>query len=111
MTCPYCAPQRRRPADEHGETTSAGKRELTPRQREILKFICAVRERRGYSPSIRDIGKTFGIASTNGVSDHLKALVRKGYLERDANTARSLVPTKVGLRESGHTPKEVGHGE
>lgn len=111
MTCPFCAPGRRRPEADRGATIAKAKRELTPRQREILKFICAVRERRGFSPSIRDICDAFDIASTNGANDHLKALVRKGCLERDANTARSLVPTKAGMREAGFTVKEVGNGE
>ncbi len=104
MPCPYCAPGRRRPAADPGEPTAAAKNDLTARQREILRFIVDVRERRGFSPSIRDIGKTFRITSTNGVNDHLKALVRKGCLDRDAMTARSLVPTESGLREASRHP-------
>lgn len=108
MTCPFCAPGRRRPEADRGAPSAAA---ITARQREVLTFICAVRAKRGYSPSIREIGETFGITSTNGVNDYLRALVRKGCLERDANTARSLVPTKAGMREAGFAPKEVGHGE
>ncbi|MCA9522077.1 MAG: transcriptional repressor LexA, partial [Myxococcales bacterium] len=50
---------------------------------------------RGYPPTIREIGAHMGIGSTNGVSDHLKALERKGYLERDLLKSRALKP--VGL--------------
>ena len=39
---------------------------------------------------MREIGKALSIASTNGVSDHLKALERKGYLIRNFDTARGL---------------------
>ncbi|NTX08279.1 hypothetical protein HUA75_41665 [Myxococcus sp. CA040A] len=110
MTCPYCAPTRRRPAADPGATTDAAKNELTGRQREILRFIVDVRERRGYSPSVREIGQAFRITSTNGVNDHLKALVRKGCLDRDAMTARSLVPTATGLREAARHPLTTTEG-
>ncbi|MCB9687162.1 MAG: repressor LexA [Alphaproteobacteria bacterium] len=66
--------------------------ELSPRQREILDFVVAAVEQDGVVPSYREIGTALGIASTNAVSDHLKALIRKGYLERvgDPGRPRSL---------------------
>ena len=68
--------------------------ELTDRQRSILTFITRASEERGFPPTIREIGEEMGIASTNGVNDHLKALERKGFLQRTEQTSRSLVPTK-----------------
>lgn len=68
--------------------------ELTDRQKEILSFITKTSEERGFPPTIREIGEEMGIASTNGVNDHLKALERKGYLTRGEQQSRSLVPTK-----------------
>lgn len=68
--------------------------ELTDRQKEILAFITRTSEERGFPPTIREIGEEMGIASTNGVNDHLKALERKGYLTRGEQQSRSLVPTK-----------------
>ena len=56
--------------------------DLSPRQREILDFISSAIDQRGVPPSYREIGSALGIGSTNGVSDHIKALVRKGYIER-----------------------------
>jgi repressor LexA len=56
--------------------------DLSPRQQEILDFILAVVDQRGVVPSYREIGSALGIGSTNGVSDHIKALIRKGYLEK-----------------------------
>jgi len=56
--------------------------DLSPRQREILDFIVAAIDANGVVPSYREIGAALGIGSTNGVSDHIKALERKGYLER-----------------------------
>ncbi|MGA9525732.1 MAG: transcriptional repressor LexA [Myxococcaceae bacterium] len=68
--------------------------ELTDRQREILSFIVRETETRGFPPTIREIGEEMDIRSTNGVNDHLKALERKGYLNRGEQQSRSLVPTK-----------------
>ncbi len=55
---------------------------LTPRQKEIYDFLLKVIREKGYAPSIPEIGSRFKIASTNGVSDHLKALEKKGYIRR-----------------------------
>lgn len=66
--------------------------ELAPRQREILEYIATVMDQRGIAPTYREIGDALGIRSTNGVSDHVKALVKKGYLDRptDPGSARSI---------------------
>ncbi len=55
---------------------------LTPRQKTIYEFVLKTIREKGYAPSIQEIGSRFKIASTNGVSDHLKALERKGYIRR-----------------------------
>jgi repressor LexA len=68
--------------------------ELTDRQKEILSFILRETEQRGFPPTIREIGEEMDIRSTNGVNDHLKALERKGYLNRGEQQSRALVPTK-----------------
>jgi SOS-response transcriptional repressor LexA len=63
---------------------------LTKRQQAILDFIRLFIERNRYAPTIREIGDRMKITSTNGVNDHLRALVRKGYLCREPNTSRTL---------------------
>lgn len=68
---------------------------LTERQREILTFIETYITDNGYPPTVREIGKAFGIRSTNGVSDHLKSLERKGYLERGSLKSRALRPIRI----------------
>lgn len=68
---------------------------LTARQREILDYITQSITERGYPPTIREIGKTMGIRSTNGVNDHLKALERKGYLTRDDLKSRAMRPVNM----------------
>lgn len=57
-------------------------RDLTERQAEILAFIRNEVRTKGRPPSMREIGKEFGIRSTNGVSDHLWALEKKGFIRR-----------------------------
>ncbi|WP_020473514.1 transcriptional repressor LexA [Zavarzinella formosa] len=56
---------------------------ITPRQNEILFFIRDKIVERGYPPSIREIGEAFDIVSPNGVMCHLKALEKKGFIERN----------------------------
>lgn len=68
-------------------------RELTSRQRAILQFIIESIRDRGCPPTIAEIGEEFGIASTNGVNDHLLALERKGYIARSSK-ARSIRVTE-----------------
>lgn len=63
---------------------------LTPRQQSVLKFITSYIRDAGYPPSIREIVERFDYATTNAAVCHLDALVRKGYLERDPNTARGM---------------------
>jgi repressor LexA len=63
---------------------------MTERQEKILAFIQRCIEEQGYPPTIREIGEHFGIRSTNGVNDHLKALERKGYLHRGELKSRAL---------------------
>ena len=65
---------------------------LTDRQREILEFITQSITARGYPPTLREIGTHFGIRSTNGVNDHLRALEKKGYLQREDLKSRALRP-------------------
>ena len=62
---------------------------LTARQEAILRFICDYQVETGYPPSIREIGNHFDIGSLRGVTVHLDALEKKGFIER-ANTPRSI---------------------
>src|SRR6058998_3676369 len=65
-------------------------KDLTPRQRQILEFVDEDARRRGYPPSVREIGKAVGLTSTSTVHAHLSALVAKGYLQRDPTKPRAL---------------------
>jgi repressor LexA len=64
---------------------------LTDRQKAIYDFLVKTIREKGFAPSIPEIGKQFKIASTNGVSDHLKALEKKGYIRRVGKRAIKIV--------------------
>ena len=63
---------------------------LTNRQQEILDFIEAMVEARGYPPSVREIGDRVGLRSPSTVHSHLSSLVDAGYLRRDPTKPRAL---------------------
>ena len=64
---------------------------LTDRQKAIYDFLLKSIREQGFAPSIPEIGRRFKIASTNGVSDHLKALEKKGYIRRVGKRAIEVV--------------------
>lgn len=66
------------------------KKELTDRQEDILIFIKEFLNENGYPPTLRQIGKQFGISSTFGVKRHLDALEKKGYLNVESNASRGI---------------------
>lgn len=66
------------------------KKQMTERQEEILNFIRQFLEESGYPPTLREIGKRFGISSTFGVKRHLDALQKKGYLNIESNASRGI---------------------
>ena len=63
---------------------------LTQRQDEIYRFLKDKILKRGYGPTVREIGAEFGIRSPNGVMCHLKALEKKGLITREAHMARAI---------------------
>jgi repressor LexA len=73
-------------------------RELTGKQREVLGFIRGFIAKHGLPPTVREIGQRFKV-TPRAAFDHLRALERKGMLQRRASagrTSRSLVPSDVG---------------
>ena len=63
---------------------------LTPRQRKVLEVIRSAVERKGYPPSMREIGDAVGLTSPSSVAHQLSTLERKGYLRRDPNRPRAV---------------------
>jgi len=79
-------------------------RELTARQRDVLNFIRAFTARHGVPPTVREIGEKFRV-TPRAAFDHLRALERKGMLQRrtaPGRTARGLTLTEAaGGRANG----------
>lgn len=63
---------------------------LTDRQRQVLDFIREHVMAHGSPPTIREIGARMAISSTNGVRQHIRALIKKGYLKKQEYVARGL---------------------
>ena len=64
-------------------------KQLTKRQHTVLETIRAWIRQRGYPPTIRELGSQLGIRSLRGVTTHLDAIAKKGFLKREAK-ARSI---------------------
>lgn len=63
---------------------------LTSRQERLLRVIEASLAKRGYVPTLQEMAQAMGIASLQGVKDHLTALERKGYLRRFPGRRRAI---------------------
>jgi repressor LexA len=66
------------------------KKRLTLRQQAILEFIRSSMQEKGAPPTLREIGKRFGISSTNGVRCFLTALEKKGMIRRASYRSRGI---------------------
>jgi repressor LexA len=64
--------------------------DISDRQRQILELIATTVQRRGYPPSVREIGEAVGLSSPSTVHSHLSALVDAGYLRRDPTKPRAI---------------------
>jgi repressor LexA len=65
-------------------------KDLTKRQQEIFDFIKKYSARYGYPPTVRDIGKAVGLASSSTVHAHLANLEKIGLLRRDPSKPRAI---------------------
>jgi repressor LexA len=83
---------------------------LTPRQTKVLLSIKDSIEKRGYPPSMREIGQAVGLTSSSSVAHQLRVLEEKGFLKRDPNRPRALevfLPEVMAARRSmGSTTTE-----
>jgi repressor LexA len=81
---------------------------LTQRQRRVLEVIRDSVERRGYPPSMREIGEAVGLTSPSSVAHQLTTLERKGFLRRDPNRPRAI---EVILPGDGRTQAAAAYDE
>lgn len=80
---------------------------LTRRQEQILDFIRSEIHRRGYPPSVREIGEAVGLSSSSTVHAHLSALEKNGYIRRDPTKPRALEVLDFRDTERGVDPRTV----
>ncbi|MCX8006781.1 MAG: transcriptional repressor LexA [Coriobacteriia bacterium] len=80
---------------------------LTRRQEQILDFIRSEIHRKGYPPSVREIGEAVGLSSSSTVHAHLAALERSGYIRRDPTKPRALEVLDFRDTERGVDPRSV----
>jgi repressor LexA len=90
-----------RSAVGRGASASAGEPEavtkvplalrLTDRQCRIIEVIQDSIDRRGYPPSMREIGEAVGLNSTSSVRHQLVVLESKGFIRRDPNRPRAYI--------------------
>ena len=65
-------------------------RELTTRQKQILRYITKQIDKNGYAPSVREIGKAVGLSSTATVHSYLKQLEAMKYIKKENQKGRTL---------------------
>ena len=72
---------------------------LTKRQQEIFDFVKRYVSEHGYPPTVRDIGKAIGLASSSTVHAHLANLEKAGMLRRDPTKPRAIEVLKDKARD------------
>lgn len=80
------------------------KNKLTDRQRQIYEFIRDHITQFGAPPTIREIGRKMNISSTNGVRQHLTAIIKKGYLKKQDHIARGIELVEAVARDIKRLP-------
>jgi repressor LexA len=73
---------------------------LTKRQQEIFDFVKQYVSEHGYPPTVRDIGKAIGLASSSTVHAHLANLEKLGLLRRDPTKPRAIEVLKDKARQA-----------
>jgi repressor LexA len=94
-----------------GPADSSG---LTARQRKVLEFLHEEIAKRGYPPSMREIGAAVGLTSTSSVAHQLRTLEGLGYVKRDPNRPRALeifLPDVMAARRSMGSASEATFDE
>lgn len=73
---------------------------LTPRQKEIHDFLVRFYRKHDYAPTIAEIQEHFGLNSSATVHEHLGAIEREGFIERQKNIQRSIKLLQTSLQNS-----------
>src|SRR5207302_3889683 len=82
--------------------------DLTKRQQEIFDFIRKYSAKYGYPPTVRDIGKAVGLASSSTVHQHLANLEKIGLLRRDPSKPRAIELLDRAVQEVRNIVRPAG---
>jgi repressor lexA len=63
---------------------------LTKKQEEIFIYIKDYILKKGYPPTVREIGAAVGLSSTSSIHLHLETLAKKGYIKKDPSKPRTI---------------------
>ncbi len=87
---------------------------LSKKQEEILEYLKKTIIKRGFPPSVREIGKAVNLKSTSSVHAHLESLEKKGYIRRDPAIPRAIEiideefnRRRIGQYETGEPTPEL----
>lgn len=72
-------------------------RTLTPKQKKILDFIVNYSDKKGFSPSLEEIKHHFKLKASSTIHQYIETLKYKGYLKKEENKPRSVIPMKENL--------------
>lgn len=73
---------------------------ITNRQKQIMEFIKSFHEKEGFPPSLREICKALGLASSGSLSKHIRALEREGVLTKIPDKKRAWKLTESSFKPS-----------
>jgi len=71
---------------------------LTKKQKGVLDFINDYRSENNISPTIEEIRKKLKLKAISTIHEHINTLVEKGYLSKNGNSARSIIPKEATRR-------------
>src|SRR4051794_20528366 len=86
-------------------------KDLTKRQQEIFEFIKKYSAKHGYPPTVRDIGKAVGLASSSTVHAHLANLEKAGLLRRDPSKPRAIELLDRATNAAADALRSIGGGK
>lgn len=90
------------PAKVTGEHAGLPDVKVSVASAKLLGFVVGFVDDNGYPPTLREVCKAVGVRSTNGIREHLRALIHAGLLVRYPKIARGLVVTDAGRQLAHH---------
>lgn len=71
---------------------------ITPKQKKVLDFITSYTQKKGYAPSLEEIKLHLNLKAISTVHEHVEALKDKGYLKKEVNQPRGVLPINKDIK-------------